>query len=112
MKEKMEDVKKYTLLIVDDEETLLNTIVFDFKRKGFTVLSADCGDKAFELVKANRIDLVISDIRMPGGDGVSLLEKIRSYDPKIPTVLFLTGFADVTQEECIAKGASKVFSKP
>lgn len=108
----MTDLKKFTLLIVDDEEALRNSIIFDFKRKGFTILSASNGTEAFELVKNNNIHLVISDIRMPCGDGISLLEKIREYNPDIPTVIFITGFTDSTEEECLAKGALKVFSKP
>jgi CheY-like chemotaxis protein len=106
------DLKNFTILVVDDEESLRQTIVFDFKRKGFNVLSAENGAQAFELVQTNKIHLVVSDIRMPGGDGVSLLEKIRQYDPSIPVVIFITGFADVTADECISKGAKEVLSKP
>ena len=100
------------LLIVEDEEALRDAVVFDYKRKGFQVLSAGNGKDALELVKANRIDLVISDMRMPGGDGLTLLEKIREYDPKLPVLIFITGFSDVKEEDCIAKGASNVFTKP
>ena len=108
----MKNFKQYTILIVDDEETLRDTMVFDFKRKGFTVLSAENGVAAFELVKVNKVHLVISDMRMPGGDGMSLLEQIRTHYPGIPNVIFITGFADVTEEAAIAKGAKKVLSKP
>jgi CheY-like chemotaxis protein len=108
----MDDYKKYVLLIVDDEETLRNAIMFDFTRKGFTVLSAENGTKAIELVKSNRIHVVISDIRMPGGDGITLLEQIRAIDPNIPNVILVTGFAEVSEAECLAKGAKKVFQKP
>jgi CheY-like chemotaxis protein len=86
---------------MDDDDLLRNT-----------VLSAENGVKAFELVKTNKLNLVVSDMRMPGGDGMRLLEQIRAYDPTIPNVIFVTGFADVTAEECIAKGAFKVISKP
>ncbi len=108
----MSDFKQYSILIVDDDETLRNALVFEFKRKGFTVLSAENGVQAFELLKANKINLVISDMRMPGGDGMSLLENIRASNPNIPNVIFITGFTDVTEAECLAKGAKKVFSKP
>ena len=108
----MIDIKKYILLIVDDDDALRNTIVFDFKRKGFNVLSADNGASALEIVKQSKIDLVLSDIRMPGGDGMSLLEAIRRIDPKIPVLIFITGFADYTEAQCIAKGAMKVVAKP
>lgn len=108
----MNDFKKYSILIVDDEELLLETIVFDFIRKGFTVFSANNAESAFELVKKNKIHLVISDIRMPGKDGLSLLDSIREYDPRMPVVILITGFADVTTEECINRGAFDVIAKP
>ena len=49
---------------------------------------------------------------MPGGDGISPLEKVRAYNPDIPTVIFVTGFSDVSEEECLAKGAKSVLHKP
>lgn len=108
----MSDYSKFNLLIVDDEELLRDTIVFDFKRKGFTVHSADCGSKAIELVKSHPIDLVISDMRMPGGDGMSLLKQIRERHASVPVVIFITGFADVSEADCLAKGAHRVVQKP
>ncbi len=110
-KAKQPSFSTITLLIVDDESDLRSAIVFDFKRKGFSVLSAENGTKAFELIQTNRIDLVISDVRMPSGDGLFLLEKIQSLPVKIP-LIFITGFSDVTEVECISRGAIKVFSKP
>jgi CheY-like chemotaxis protein len=103
---------QYTVLVVDDEELLRNALVFDFKRKGFTVLAAENGVKAFELVRTHKVDLVISDMKMPGGDGLTLLENIRVYDPKIPVLIFITGYADLPAEEAIAKGAYGMLSKP
>jgi len=112
MKETMDDLKKYTILVVDDEEVFRNTMIFDFKRKGFTVLSAENGNEAIKLVKSNKVDLVLSDIRMPCGDGLTLLKDIRVYDPTIPVVILVTGFADVSEEEVLAKGARNVIPKP
>jgi CheY-like chemotaxis protein len=108
----VDDYKKYSILIVDDDELLRKTIVFDFKRRGFNILEAGNGTEAIGIVKSTRIDLVISDIRMPGGDGITLLEEIRAYDPRIPSVILITGFADITERECIEKGATQVVSKP
>jgi two-component system chemotaxis response regulator CheY len=108
----MGEPKKYTILVVDDEVLLRNTIVFDLKRKGFNVLVADNGTEGLKLVKANKIHLVISDIRMPDGDGITFLEKIREHDPSIPVVIFITGFADITEDEVKKKGAKGVVTKP
>lgn len=106
------DRKQYNILIVDDDEALREAMAFDFKREGFNVSLAENGKIAFEIVKSNKIHLVISDVRMPGGDGLSLLAEIRNYDPSIPMVIFVTGFANTTEAECLEKGAKKVIAKP
>lgn len=108
----MNSPKDYTILIVDDEETLRDAIIFDFKRKGFNVLSADNGTRGFEVFCNNKVDLVLSDIRMPGGDGIFMLKQIYAHATQIPVVIFMTGYSDVTEEEVLAMGAKKVISKP
>lgn len=108
----MTDLKKFTVLVVDDDLDLQELMSSIFEEQGFTVLSANSGLSAFELVKVNKIDVVVSDMRMPGGDGLSLLEKIRAYDPEIPVVIFVTGYSDVSISDCITKGAKTVFQKP
>jgi len=110
-KSKRIDFRSYTILIVDDENDLREAVAFDFRRKGFTVLSAKSGLGALELVKSSKVDLIISDIRMPDGDGFFLLEKIQSLEAKIP-LIFITGFTDRTEAECLQKGALKVIPKP
>lgn len=101
-----------TMLVVDDEETLRDVIAFDFKRRGFEVYTARNGQEAYEIVKEKRIDIVVTDVRMPGGDGIQLLDDIKRHNPFIPVVIFITGFADMSIEEAFARGASQVFSKP
>lgn len=108
----MNEYYNYTILVVDDEETLRNTIIFDLKRKKFNVLAADCVLSALELIKVNKVHLIVSDIRMPGGDGVTLLEQIRAQGVSPPVFIFMTGFADVSEEECRKKGAKEIVSKP
>lgn len=108
----MTDFSKYTILVVDDEESLRETIAFDFQRKGFNVLLAENGKKAFDLCVKNKVDMILSDIRMPGGDGLTLLDEIRKRDPRIPVLILLTGFSDVTEADCIKRGAKTVLSKP
>lgn len=108
----MQDLKKYKLLVVDDDDELRDIIVDIFERHGFTVLSANSGTAAFLIVKQQPIDLIISDMRMADGDGMMLLEKVRAYDPDIPVVIFITGFSNFSKEECIRKGAKDVVNKP
>lgn len=106
------DLKKYKILVVDDDDDLREIMFSIFEGQGFSVLEADNGVKAFDVITKNNIDMLISDIRMPGGDGLTLLEKVRIYNPTIPIVIFVTGFSDVSISDCIKKGAKQVFSKP
>lgn len=106
------DPKKYTLLIVEDEPDLREILVFQFQRDGFKVLEAGNGKDAFEIAKTQKVDLVISDVQMQGGNGIELLNNMRDYNHELPVVLFITGFADVTIEDAFDMGAEAVFAKP
>ena len=106
------EAKKTTLLIVDDEPDLREVLGFTFERKGYVVLTAGNAIEAMEVVKKNKIDVIISDIRMAGGDGIQLLEEVKKINPDMPTMLFVTGFADISFQEAYDKGADAIFSKP
>lgn len=108
----MRDPKEVNILVVDDEAPLRSAIVFDFKRKGFNVFDAENGRRAFDIVKDNKIDVVLTDVRMPGGDGIELLDNVKKLNPELPVVMFITGFADITLEDAYDKGVDAVFSKP
>ncbi|MGZ3696379.1 MAG: response regulator [Bdellovibrionota bacterium] len=101
-----------TILIVDDEDDLREAIAFDFRRKNFNVLLAASGNEAYKIVASQRVDIVLSDARMPDGSGLELLERIKEKNVFIPVVMFITAFADISLEEAYDKGADAVFSKP
>lgn len=102
----------YRVLIVDDEELLRDSMVYDFKRKGFTVFSASNGLSALEIVRGNDLQLVLSDISMPGGGGIQLLEEIRALHASRPAVILMTGFTDASNADFAARGAFDVVLKP
>lgn len=108
----MEDFKGTTVLVVDDEPDLREILADEFTFAGARVLTAENGKSAFEIVKRERIDAVVSDIRMPGGSGVELLENIRKTHPVKPIVVLMTGYADLSSEDAFHKGAEGVFAKP
>lgn len=108
----MTDLKKYTILVVDDDIDLRELMYSMFAMQGFHVLSADSGNSAFEIVKKDPVHLIVSDMRMPNGDGIELLQNVRNFNPAIPIVIFVTGFSDVSVDECLVKGAKAVFTKP
>lgn len=100
-----------TILIVDDEEDLRDALAFDFKRQGFDVLLAENGQVAYKIIQTKPVTVVLSDVRMAGGDGVELLRNIKNSHSEIPVVLS-TGFAEIGIDEAYNIGAHAVLFKP
>jgi len=100
------------LLVVDDEESLRITTAAIFENEGYVVDTASSGDEAIDLMSKRDYDLVLTDLHMEGGDGLSVLNQIRRHAPLTISVV-LTGFASV--ESAIAalqEGAYDYLIKP
>lgn len=106
---KLENIR---LLLVDDDKDLLDILAFSFKRFGYQVFLASNGCEAFDLVQTNPVDVIVSDICMPGGDGIQLLDRIKAQMPETPIILLVTGYADIKTEDAHDKGAEALFAKP
>ncbi len=100
-----------TILVVDDEEGIRELFKEEFMDNGATVIEAESGNKAIELFKKGGVDAVISDIRMPDGDGVELVKSIKDTKSNIPIYL-ITGFADYTGNELKVLGIEAIIFKP
>lgn len=85
----------WTVLCVDDEPNILSALRRLFRNSGHRFLSAGGGAQALEVLQSEAVDLVISDMRMPGMDGAQLLEQVRERWPRTVRLL-LTGQADVS----------------
>ncbi len=83
-----------TLLFVDDEPSILSALRRLFRPHGYRVLLADSGAAALEMLAQEKVDLVLSDMRMPGMDGAQLLQAVRERWPDVARLL-LTGYADI-----------------
>jgi response regulator RpfG family c-di-GMP phosphodiesterase len=83
-----------TILCVDDEANILAALKRLFRPAGYRILTADSGQAGLQLLEAESVDLVISDMRMPEMDGVRFLEQVRARWPGTVRLL-LTGHADV-----------------
>jgi DNA-binding response OmpR family regulator len=82
------------LLVVDDEEDFLRSIVMRIELRGIEVHGVTSGTDALEYLEANRdsIDVVLLDIKMPGMDGIETLRRIKASDPRVE-VIVVTGHA-------------------
>ncbi len=100
------------LLIVDDEKSICDILAQYLRHKGYTVYQAGSGEEAVEIIKKNSLDLVLSDIKMPGMSGVDLLKWLKEYSPTIP-VLITTGFPTLdTAIDALKLGAFDYLTKP
>jgi len=107
----MSDTKR-TILIVDDEVDLCKIISWDFEDSNFNVLIAHSGQDAFKIFEENHIDVLLSDIKMPHGDGVELVRNICASEKKIKYIFLMTGYADYSEESLKEIGIKKLFQKP
>lgn len=105
-------LKGKTILVVDDEVDLRDIVSSELEFMGAEVFQADNISTAEKLLSQHKIDLVISDIRMPGGTGVDLLDKIKARNAVNPPVILITGFADITVADAFNRGVEALLSKP
>ncbi|HEU4721405.1 MAG TPA: HD domain-containing phosphohydrolase [Gemmatimonadaceae bacterium] len=99
-------------LIVDDEPRLRQVLAHLMRNDGFTCLEAENGEEATAVLERQPVTLVMSDLRMPKRDGVSLLGEIRSRWPDTAVVM-ITAVADVeVAVSCLAMGAMDYLTKP
>lgn len=99
------------ILCVDDEVDILELFKDEFIDCGFKVLEASNGVDAFDIYKNNKVDCIVSDIRMPGGDGVTFVKNVKDDGAEIP-IFLVTGFSDYTAEDLSGLGVNAVIFKP
>jgi len=100
------------ILVVDDEVELRTLLKEELELEGAQVEVAQGGDEAFEIFRRMPIDAILSDVRMPSGDGISLLERVRASSSVRVVFIMITGYSGLTRDELISRGLSAFFSKP
>ncbi len=102
-----------TVLVVDDEPDLRDMVAYEFELMGSKVFEASDGDGALGIMKSEKVDAVITDIRMSGCDGIHLLGDIRKQDASDPVVIFISAYdSDLSPFEAYHLGAEGIFAKP
>jgi len=103
---------KPCILVVDDEVMVRKQLERLYVQGGFRVLTAPSAEEALEYLSGGEIDLVVTDIRLPGMDGVQLIERIKELCPDVP-VIAITGYGDIeTAVEVLKQGARDFIIKP
>ncbi len=106
--------KVKTILCVDDEQDILDILMYNLKKEGYTVLTAANGEAALTLAEKTRPDLILLDIMMPGIDGFEVCKSVRNNPAiKDTPVIFLTAKADEMDEILgLEFGADDYITKP
>jgi DNA-binding response OmpR family regulator len=111
-RKKLEVSVSARILFVDDEHDLLESYSALLEAEGYHVTTEDGGWPAFERIKTESFEVVITDVRMMNGDGIELLEKVQSLGGVKPPVIIMSGFADVLPNDLLDRGATAFLSKP
>ena len=100
------------ILIVDDDQHVLTVLEARLQSAGFRIFTAENGQLALNLLKDNRIDLMISDMKMPGMSGMDVLAKARTIQPGLP-IIFLTAYGSIPDAvKAVKAGAVDYLAKP
>ena len=101
-----------TILIVDDDPHVLEVLYARLQSAGYTVLKAGNGQAALALLKSNKIDLMVSDMKMPGMGGMEVLARARTMQPGLP-IVFLTAYGTIPDAvKAVKAGAVDYLAKP
>lgn len=113
MKHSIDFNKKNKILVVDDEVFIRESIADFLKEFGFDIITSPDADDALRIFQSNdSLDIILTDIKMPGMSGIELLEKIHSLSPEKPVIL-MTAYAELDSAiNAIRKGAFDFLIKP
>ena len=100
------------ILVIDDDEQLREDIVEMLQREGYDVIDVGSGEEALEKLKKEDVDVILTDLMMPGIDGMEVLRQSKKIKPAV-RVIMITGFGTIENAvEAMKDGASDYVSKP
>ncbi len=103
---------KYTILVVDDEELMRYLVVSYLSKLGHSCLTAVDGVDALDKIKKNKIDAVITDIKLPNMDGITLTGEISRQYPGLPIMVMTAFDEEYSEGTVISVGAREFLRKP
>ncbi|WP_421191095.1 response regulator [Aeromonas enteropelogenes] len=103
-----------TVLVVDDSASIRATITMTLENAGFSVLEADDGHEAMARLEQQRVHLIISDLNMPGMDGMTLLRQVKAQETTryLPFIMLTTENSPQIRQEGFEAGARIWLTKP
>lgn len=100
------------VLVVDDEPDIREILAFELEDAGFEVVAVESGEEAIRVAGTTRFDVAVTDLRMPGIDGLMTMDRLKALQPGLP-VIIATGCAPSQVEaSCKDRGAAGCLWKP
>ncbi|MEK7823747.1 MAG: sigma-54 dependent transcriptional regulator [Candidatus Eisenbacteria bacterium] len=99
------------ILVVDDEQSMTQFLSIVLRKEGYLVTAVNNGRDALEKVKAEAYDVVITDLKMPGMDGIQLLHQIKKHDPSLPVVIMTAYASQQSAIDAVNHGAFQYLIK-
>jgi DNA-binding NtrC family response regulator len=101
-----------TILVVDDQVAVATTLADILLAKGFKVRLAVSGEEALQILKEDAVDILLTDVRMPDMNGVSLYREARKIAPALTTYMMTAYAADEIIQQGMKEGIKTVLTKP
>lgn len=100
------------VLIVDDELDIVDLLKYAFELKDFKVFQASSYSSAQEILQKEKLDLLVTDFRLPGGTGLHLARDAKKNTSLKPFVILMTGYSEIPKENLLENGIDSIFYKP
>ena len=105
-------VSNASVLVIDDDPAVLETSADLLKEYGYNVIRSDNARDAIRRIREEKVDVILTDIKMPDISGIELLEEIRSLEIEVPVIL-MTAYAELdVAVSAMGKGAFDFIVKP
>jgi len=108
----VENVLSPRILIVDDEEAIVKLVSFNLEKEGFETLAAYDGREALDLIRKERLDLVVLDVMLPEMDGLSLCRRLRQDGIDVPVLMLTAKDGEIDKVLGLEIGADDYLTKP
>ncbi|MBR3152497.1 MAG: response regulator transcription factor [Clostridia bacterium] len=105
------DINQKTILVVDDEESIVELLVYNLEKEGYKTLQANDGATAVEIATKERPDLILLDVMLPNMDGISVCKRIR-YSLNVPILMISAKDTELDKVVGLEMGADDYITKP
>ena len=99
------------ILVIDDEQGIRDLLDTLLRRKGYDVILSANGQKGLDLFRREQPDVIVLDLKMPGMDGLTVLQQIRNLDPKKPVIILTGAGTPETEQRVRALGGTEFIEK-